>query len=164
MWLADAFELTGNQWRDHGAIVGQLTLPPANSQLAPKRFPIVEIGADHGSFQIKTLLHNFHISFGLKLSSFRAVTSSGSRRMTPRAKSNDTRKCRRKLPPNIPFWVKPAVSFTGSISSTAALICSRTSAPSITFGRSTMSTFSVTPAAPKTRILLGCKYEVIVSS
>src|SRR5262249_61952376 len=55
--LLGAFELSDNQRRNVRRIISELVLPPAYGQVAPERFAVVQIRADHRSLEVQTLLH-----------------------------------------------------------------------------------------------------------
>src|SRR5215472_19225968 len=57
MGLGNAIKLTHDEGRNHGPVVRELVLPPANSQVAPEGFSVVEIGADDRSFKIQAGFH-----------------------------------------------------------------------------------------------------------
>src|SRR6266436_5576100 len=58
MRLRDTFQLSRYQWRDHRAVFRELVLPPADGEITPERFAVVEIGADHRGLEIGAWLHN----------------------------------------------------------------------------------------------------------
>lgn len=52
-----SLDLTSNEDGTIGPVLGQFVFPPADREIAAKGLAIVEIGADDGRFQIKTLFH-----------------------------------------------------------------------------------------------------------
>src|ERR1044072_2168809 len=91
--LRHALQLPHDERGDDGAILRHLMLPPAYRQVAPERLAVIEVGADDRCLKIDALLHDCPDTIaGLPRKSSCGVTrGSGSRRMTPRVKSNVTR-------------------------------------------------------------------------
>src|SRR5436190_1845618 len=155
MWFFQSTQFCRDQWRNYGTIIGHLVLPPTDRQIATKRLTIIQVRTNDRGFEIKVLLHGVATTSGL-FDSTRGRCPRGSSRIEPRAKSKYTRKFLKKFPPRMPLCVKPAVSFTGSMSSTAAFNFSSFESPRLNFGNCSNLTSSVTPAAPYTRIFDGC--------
>jgi len=57
MRLAHALEFAPHQYRAKGRVFAHFVFPPADREVAAKRFVVVEIGAEDGGFDVEAELH-----------------------------------------------------------------------------------------------------------